>query len=152
MAAVSVSQDIAADPAVVWSIVVGMDRWVEVVEAIEAVERLDSGDAFGPGTSWRETRTMFGRQATEDMEVTEFEDGVRYATVAESHGSTYRSEMRVDPTVDGTRLSMTFRAEPHSVVAKIASATLGRLFIGATRKALAKDLADIAASAESASS
>ena len=36
------------------------------VEAIEAVERLDSGDAFGPGTSWRETRTMFGRQATEE--------------------------------------------------------------------------------------
>lgn len=151
MTSVSVSRDIAAAPAAVWSIMVGLDRWAEVVEAIEAVERLDDSDSFGPGTRWRETRTMFGRQATEVMEVSEFEDGVRYATVAESHGSKYYSEMRVDPTKDGSKLSMTFRAEPQSLLAKAASATIGRLFIGGTRKALAKDLADIATAAESAS-
>lgn len=150
MSSVRVSQEIAADPEVVWSIVVGMDGWVDTIEAIEVVERLDEGDGFGLGTTWRETRTMFGKKATEDMEVTEFEEGVRYATFAESHGSKYYSEMRVDPTDTGCRLSMSFRGEAQTILTKVADATLGRLFMGATRKALAKDLADIGAAAESA--
>ncbi len=133
-----------------WSIVVGVGGWVETIEAIEAVERLDDGVGFGLGTTWRETRTMFGKKATEVMEVTEFEEGVRYATFAESHGSKYYSEVRVDPTDEGCRLSMNFRGEAQTALTRIADVTIGRLFMGATRKALAKDLADIGAAAESA--
>jgi hypothetical protein len=151
MTSLDVSHDIAADPEVVWSIVVGMDDWVDVIEAIELVERLDGGDGFGLGTTWRETRTMFGKEATEEMEVTEFDDGRRYATAAESHGSKYFSEISVTPTDEGSRISMGFRGEPQSTFAKIMDATAGRLFMGATRKALAKDLADIGAAAEAAS-
>ena len=150
MTTVSESLDIAADAETVWSIVVGMDDWVDAIEAIESVERLDGGDEFGIGTIWRETRTMFGKQATEVMEVTEYEDGVRYSTSAESHGSKYFSEILVEPTDTGCVLSMSLRAEPQTAFAKIMSATVGRLFIGATRKAFAKDLADIGAAAESA--
>ncbi len=147
MSSVNVSHEIAAAPEDVWSIVVGMDRWVETIEAVESVDRLDDGIDFGLGTIWRETRTMFGKKATEVMEVTEFEEGVRYATSAESHGSQYYSEIRVDPTDAGCRLSMNFRGEAQTTLAKIADATVGRLFMGATRKALAKDLADIGAAA-----
>lgn len=150
MAEITVSHDIAADPATVWAIVADIDNWAETIEAIETIERLDDGGGFGLGTKWRETRIMFGKSATEVMEVTEYEDGVRYATFAESHGSKYHSELRVDPTDGGSRLTMGFRGEPQSTGAKIASATVGRLFMGATRKALAKDLADIAAAAEAA--
>lgn len=150
MSSVDASLDIAAEAGVVWPIVVGIDRWVEIVEAIENVERLDGGDGFGLGTKWRETRTMFGKKATEVMEVIEFEDGARYATFAESHGSKYYSEVRVDPTAGGCRLSMNFRGEPQTLLTKIVDATFGRFVVGATRKALAKDLADIAAVAESA--
>jgi hypothetical protein len=150
MASVEVSLEIAADPDVVWPILVGIDHWVEIITAIEDVERLDDGTGFGPGTTWRETRTMFGKKATEVMEVTEYEDGVRYATFAESHGSKYYSEMRVDPAAGGCRLSMNFRGEPQTLLTKIVDATVGRFVVGATRKALAKDLADIKAAAESA--
>lgn len=45
---------------------------------------------------------------------------------------------------------MTFGAQPQGIVAKVMSATIGRLFMGATRKALRKDLDDIAAAAERA--
>jgi len=125
-----------------------MDDWVDVVEAIEVVERLDDGDGFGLGTTWRETRTMFGKKATEDMEVTEYEEGVRYATAAESHGSKYFSEIRVDAAGTGSRITMSFRGEPQTALTKAMDATVGRLFMGATRKALAKDLDDISAAAE----
>jgi hypothetical protein len=123
-----VSRDIAAGPEAVWAVVVGMDDWVAVVDAIEAVERLDDGVGFGLGTRWRETRTMLGKRATEVMEIAEFEDGVRYATEAESHGSKYFSEIRVDPLETGCRLSMSFRGEPQTTFTKIMDATIGRLF------------------------
>lgn len=152
MSSVRVSQEIAAGPATVWSVLASTNQWVDVIGSISLVERLDDGDGFGMGTKWRETRTMFGKQATEVMEVTEFEEGIRYVTAAESHGSKYISEMRVDPSGGGSTLSMDFRGEPQTNVAKIVDATLGRLFMGATRKAVAKDLADIARAAESASS
>ncbi|MCH9835545.1 SRPBCC family protein, partial [bacterium] len=84
MSSIRVSKETTAAPEALWMVVVGIDDWVDVVEAIEVVKRLDDGDGFGLGTTWRETRTMFGKQATEDIEVTEYEEGVRYATTAES--------------------------------------------------------------------
>jgi len=150
MASLEVTHDIEADAEAVWSIVTGMDDWVDVIEAIESVERLDDGERFGLGTTWRETRTMFGKKATEEMEVTEFDEGRRYATAAESHGSKYFSEISVEPTDGGCRITMGFRGEPQSTLTKVMDVTVGRLFMGATRKALARDLADIGAAAEAA--
>ncbi len=43
-----------------------------------AVERLDSGTDFGVGTTWRETRVMFGREATEVMEIVAVDEGRSY--------------------------------------------------------------------------
>jgi hypothetical protein len=148
VSSISVSRESTAAPEALWRVVVGMDDWVDVVDAIEVVERLDDGDGFGLGTAWRETRTMFGKKATEDMEVTEYQEGVRYATAAESHGSKYFSEIRVDAADTGSRITMSFRGEPQRALTKVMDATIGRLFLGATRKALAKDLDDIAAAAE----
>ena len=45
---------------------------------------------------------------------------------------------------------MSFRAEPQTAFTKIMSVTIGRFFMGVTRKAFAKDLADIGAAAGSA--
>jgi len=148
MSSIKVSKETTAAPEALWMVVVGIDDWVDVVEAIEVVERLDDGDGFGLGTTWRETRTMFGKQATEDIEVTEYEEGVRYATTAESRGSKYFSEIRVDAASTGSRITMDFRGEPQTALTKVMDATVGRLFIGATRKALAKDLDDISVAAE----
>ena len=46
---------------------------------------------------------------------------------------------------------MSFGATPTGTVARLMSATVGRLFVNATRKAFEKDLADIAAAVEAAS-
>lgn len=150
MTTVKVSHDTKAPPDAIWSLMTDMDVWVDTIEAIEKVERLDDGTEFGIGTTWRETRTMFGRTATEVMEVTELDDGARYATAAESHGSKYFSEMSVEPSAEGCRLSMSLRGEPQTLMTKVMDKTVGRLFMSSTRKALAKDLADIASAAESA--
>ena len=151
MQSVSVNQECSAAPEVVWTLMTDMDTWVGTVEAIELVERLDDNEGFGLGTRWRETRTMFGRTATEVMEVTEYEEGKRYVTLAESHGAKYRSEMTVEAAGEGSRLSMSFSSEPQTFMTKVMAATVGRLFMSSTRKAIAKDLEDIAAVAEKSS-
>jgi carbon monoxide dehydrogenase subunit G len=150
MRELTVSQEIAAQPASVWAIITDLDAFEQTISAVEKVERLDDGDGFGVGTRWRETRTMFGRTATEDMEVTSIDDGRSYVTEAHSHGAYYRTVMTVEPVgSDGTRLSTSFGAEPHGLVTKVVAATIGRLFERATRKALEKDLAEIATAARS---
>jgi carbon monoxide dehydrogenase subunit G len=148
MRELTVSQEVDAAPEAVWALITDLDNFEPTISAIEKVERLDGGDGFGVGTRWRETRTMFGRTATEEMEVTSIDHGRSYTTEADSHGTHYRTTMSVAPVgADRTRLSTAFGAEPHGFMAKVLAATAGRLFERSTRKALEQDLAEIAAAA-----
>ena len=145
---ITVSRDIATAPAAVWAVITDLENSPEVLSGVQQVERLDDGTAFGVGTCWRETRTLFGRQATQQMEVTAIEPGSSYTVASVSGSTTYTSVLRVDALDDArSRLTMTFGAQPSGTVAKVLSATVGRLFQGATRKMLERDLADIAAAA-----
>lgn len=91
---------------------------------------------------------MFGKTATEVIWVTDAVDGSHYETRAESHGSVYKTRIALQDRNGKTGLSMTFEGEPQSVGARIIWSLTGFLFKGATRKALAKDLADIKAALE----
>lgn len=149
MTELKVSREVGAPPEAVWGVITDVGSFAETISAVEAVERLDDGTGFDVGTRWRETRKMFGRQATEEMEVTNVDAGRSYVTEAESHGAHYRAVTTVEPRGEsGSLVTMTFGATPRSTVAKIADATIGRFFRGATAKALQKDLDDIAAAAQ----
>lgn len=144
-----IERAVAAPTDRVWSVLTDLDRSPEVLSGVDEIERLDGGGGFGVGTRWRETRTMFGKEATEEMWVTAMDPGSSYVVEAESRGVHYRSELGVDPEGEGrSRIWMTFGAEPQTFVGRIMGATIGLLFRGATRKMLAKDLDDIAAVAE----
>lgn len=67
-----------------------------VRSAVDSVERLDDGDGFNVGTRWRETRTMFGRQAAEEMEVTAVDVSRSYRVVAAGASTTYGSTLTVE--------------------------------------------------------
>ena len=151
MKELTVTHDSVAAPARVWNVLTDLDNAAATISAIEKVERLDGGTGFEIGTKWRETRTMFGKKATEDMTVTELDPGRSYKTEARSHGAHYVSTHRVDPIEGGSRITMAFGAKPTGVISKIFSATVGNLFNNATRKALVRDLVEIAAAAEKAS-
>ena len=147
MTSMKVERDVTASPERVWSIISDLDRSAEVISAITALERTDGGSGFGVGTAWRETRVMFGREATESMAVTEVDDGRSYTVESVSRGVRYRSVMRVEPKGEGSRLSWEFGAEAGSISARFMS-LIGKLLEGSTRKALMADLDDIAAAAE----
>lgn len=143
----TVSRHVDAPPEQVWAVLTDLEHAPEVITAIEAVE-IHSSTAFDVGTRWTERRTMMGRTASETMEVTAVDPGRSYVAEAESGGTHYRSEFRIAPEDGGTALTMTFAGEASGLGGRLLAATLGRVFAGATRKALLADLADIAQASE----
>ena len=149
MKPIRVERPVAAPPERVWAIVTDLERSPTVIQGIDRVERLDDGIGFGVGTRWRETRTIFGKEATEVMEIAAVEPGRSYVATANSRGMRYRTEVGVDPAdAGGSRIWMSMAGEAEGAVARVMGAVVGPLFRGATRKLLAKDLDDIAAAAE----
>lgn len=146
---VTASRHVDATPDAVWAVMTNLEGFADAISGIESVERLDDGSGFQVGTKWRETRTMFGRTATEAMWVTKIDPGHRYVVEASSHGAEYRTKQSVAPADGGgSLLTMSFSAKAVSTMAKVMSATVGKLFENATRKAFEQDLADVAAAAE----
>ncbi|MFE0651261.1 SRPBCC family protein [Streptomyces sp. NPDC059534] len=147
---VVVERRVAASPGRVWEAITDLRDMPRVLSGVEKVEVLTEG-VFGVGTRWRETRRMLGKEATEEMTVTECEAPERYVTVAESHGMHYVSGLTLTPDGSGgTTLRMAFSSRPAAgrtpgLVARL----LARFGSKAVAKALAKDLSDIANAVES---
>ncbi len=147
----SVSTDIQATPEAIWKKISDIEKSQSMIRAIEKIEVLEP--ATGPsivGLKWRETRTMFGKAATEVMWVTAAEEPRFYDTRAQSHGAIYTTRLMVEPVGAGSRLTMTFEGTPQTTGAKIMWALTGWMLKGSMRKALTQDLQDIKAAAESA--
>ncbi|MBT2438560.1 SRPBCC family protein [Streptomyces sp. ISL-36] len=146
---VVVERRIQASPGPVWETLTDLKDMERVLSGVSRVEVLTEG-VFGVGTRWRETRKMLGKEATEEMTVTESEPPDRYVTVADSHGMRYVSEIALRPDGAGaTTVRMTFSASPS---AGRSMGPLARLVSGlgakAVSRALARDLDDVAASVE----
>jgi len=144
-----VSVSIRAPRKRVWDIVSNIQDAGATVKAIEKIEILHNPTAGLIGLKWRETRTMFGKQATEVMWITSAEDQAFYETRAESHGMVYTTRVALDDAPGGgTMLSMDFAGEPQTFGAKVMGLVFSALMKGSMRKAIAKDLDDVRAAAE----
>lgn len=144
----TVRETIAAPPEKVFAVASDFGNAANTIEGILRVEVLTSGPV-GVGTRFRETRKMFGKEATEEMTVAELEPPRRYVLLAESHGSRYRSELRFEPQGAGTEVVMSFRGEPQTFFAKVMS-VLMKPMLKSISKLCAQDLADLKRTVEGA--
>ena len=122
--------------------------FISAIDSIEMLTPAKDGLPIGVGTRFKETRTMFGKQATETMEVTEFDPPRAYTLSALSCGLQYHSRVTVLEEQPGTggggcRLSYDIKGTPVSLFAKIVGPIMGVMMKGAMRKAMEKDLADV---------
>ncbi|MFC5381216.1 SRPBCC family protein [Aquipuribacter nitratireducens] len=148
MSDVEVHRRVQAPVDEVWRIATDLESAPQVVRGIDAVEVLTPGP-FGVGTRWRETRTMFGRSATEEMTVSAVDPGRSYTVEATSSGVHYLSTFSFAPAGEGaTEATMTFGGRPTTRVAKVLGALTAPLATRSVEKALRADLDDIAAAAE----
>lgn len=146
---VQVEVPIQASKEAIWQVITDIENSPQHISGIEEVEvHNHPGDKL-VGLKWTETRTLFGKTATETMWVTEATKNEYYRTRAESHGAIYNSTLRIDERNGQNYLSMELHGEPQTFGAKIMGAIFGFMFKNATRKALMQDLQDIKKVAES---
>ncbi len=134
----------------VWGVLSDIEHADQTLSGVERVEMLTDGP-YRVGTEWRETRRMFGKEATEQMHVTVAEAPTRTVVEGDSSGVHYVTEFTLTPTsADATRMAMTFTAlqGQTNLVNKALWRLFGRLGMKASQKMMAKDLQDIAARAE----
>lgn len=146
---IATSTRIDAPTSRVYDLMTDLSGAPERIQGIKSLEVLTEGE-FGVGTRFRETRVMFGKEATEEMEIVEVKPGESYTTTAESCGCLYRSTVSVTPEGQGSLLTMTFQGTPQSFMAKVMAAVMGPVMRKSMIKMVDKDLADIKTAAESA--
>ncbi|GAB3530424.1 SRPBCC family protein [Arthrobacter monumenti] len=146
---ITLSRPVAAAPERVWRVLTDIPGAAGTLSGVDRIELL-SQPPYGVGTRWRETRTMFGKKATEEMWVTAADAPNSTVVEAESAGTHYTTTFTVVPDGPGSLLSLEFAGRPvsesrwQSILWKV----FGRLGLRAASKAMRVDLDDIAAAAE----
>lgn len=132
----------------VFDVYTDLGKAAERIQGIKDIKILEGSPRIEMGTKWRETRVMFGKEATEDMWVTGLTSNKQYIVEAESHGAHYTSTYAFEEVSEGVQVSMEFSSRPLTVSAKLLG-VLFFLFAGATKKALHQDMEDLKKACES---
>ncbi|AOT02360.1 SRPBCC family protein [Arthrobacter sp. U41] len=147
---ITLTHHVNAAPEKVWAVISDIPGSAATLSGIDSIQMLTDAP-YGEGTRWKETRTMMGRSETVEMWVSQA-DPPRSTTVkALQGGADYTSRFTLADRDGGTDLTLTFGAQMlnPSRLSKLMMALFGKLGMRITRKALSKDLSEIAAKAES---
>ena len=126
----------------IWNVITDIEHSEQNISAINKIEVLEKPEKLN-GLKWKETRTMFGKEATEVMWITESEENHYYKTRAESHGMVYVSSMSIEDEGDHEVLIMGFEGEAQSFGGKVMNMLFGKMMMSSMEKAIMKDLEDI---------
>ncbi len=147
MSRINISKTIDAPVDRVFSVMSDIPHAEETVSGITKIEMLTDGPV-DRGTRWRETRLMFGREATEELEITRFVPNRSYAVECESCGVHFKTDFRFHPQDGQTKVEMEMTTRPLSWMARIMS-PLTFMMRGMLIKALTQDLDDCKRAIES---
>ncbi len=143
----TMTRQVHAPTDVVFDVFADIDHAPDRIDQIVKVERLTDGP-IGLGTRWRETRVVFKKHATEELEITGFESGRSYTVGCESCGCEYACTFRFEPEGDGTRVDFEMEYRPVTFFAKLMT-PLSVLMSGAMKKCMEKDIDQLTVAAES---
>ena len=143
---------VQAPPTAVIAAITDLESWSRWMPGLVRVERLTQGP-FDLGTRWRETRKMYGREASEVFQVSEYEPPGRLGLLVDgAQGTTGRGEYRflylLEPVPEGaTRVTLEGEIEMPGLVARL----LAPLMKGMLRRGCERVLDALATHVESAS-
>lgn len=123
-------------------IFVSPKRIEDMLDSITKVELL-SDVKSGLGVKWRETRVMFGKDATEVMWITKNDEKEGEIVIeAKSMGTEYKSIYEFEEKDGGVELEFKFIGKPVTLMARFMT-PVALIFRNSTRKALEADLDQI---------
>jgi len=133
-------EQIAAPPERVFQALTDVEAakaWMPNLVSIEWVEQR----AEGVGSQFRETRRMFGREATEHFEVAALEPNRMVELYVDGTKGTsgkgwYRFRYHLEPSGGGIRLRLDGEMGGMGRIGEL----IGRLFVGMFKKAIARDM------------
>jgi len=140
---ISVSVEISNTTEEVWKVITDFKNSPNYIKSIVNVEIIEQPKDTLVGFKWKETRVMFGKEATEIMWITDSVENEYYQTRAESHGSIYISKLSIEHIEQITKLTMSFSSEATTFIVKLISLLMGFVIKGSMKKAINKDLTDI---------
>lgn len=140
------TKQIAAPVERVFDVFADLSKTSERISGIKKLEILTPGPV-GKGTRFRETRIMFGKEATETMEITDFQPGRSYSVECNGCGAQYFTRFDFQPRDGGTFVEMFFKCTPISFFAKLMGLFAG-MMMGTMKKVMDKDLEELKAAAE----
>ena len=143
MAGFKMTKRVDADPASVFDVFSDMENAAHHVRGIERIEMLTDGPV-GVGTRFKETRIMFKREATEEMEFTAWDPGRSFTLGCEACGCRYETTFRFEPDGGGTLVRVETEYEPVTFLSKLMM-PFGKLMMGPMKKCIDNDLEDLKA-------
>jgi len=127
-----------------------VDRFPDTIPGVLRTERLTEGP-IARGTRFRETRKVFGKEHTEEMEFTDFQPDEQYTIACDSCGQLYETTFRFAKVDDGgeeaTDLDITMNMSPRTMFGRI----MGIVFFpmrGTMRKMMEQDIDHLKTAAE----
>lgn len=145
---VEVQVTIKGSRAAIWAVMTDFEHASAIISGIRKLEILERPASGLVGLKWRETRVLFGKEATADKSITGAVENEFYQTRAEDGGFVFLSTMRLSEGSGGTTLTSVHDSVPQGVAATMMSVLMGLLFRGIARKALLQDLNDIKSAVE----
>lgn len=143
---ITLETPISASAEKVFSLMTEPDGYVGRISGIRKIERLQQGPV-GVGTSFRETREVFGKEHTETLTFTRYEPHRVYSLRSDSNGCQFDSEFVIEPQGDGVLVRMTTTTSPQGFLARLLT-PIQWLMKGMMRRMLDQDLTDIKLAAE----
>lgn len=135
MKPIVVERHIEASVDRVFQTIADIRHFSQAVPHITNVEFL-SESTSGLGTRFRETRLMQGKEASTELEVTEYVVNERIRLVADSHGTLWDTLFTVASQGTGTKLTMHMDGKAHQWIARL----MNPLIRGMIAKAVAADM------------
>jgi len=135
MKQITASRSIAAPVELVFDTVANIEQFRKAIPHIVKVEFLSDARS-GVGTKFRETRLMKGKEATTDLEVTEYVENDRIRIVSDTHGTVWDTVFTVAAEGERTLLTLAMDINSYKLIAKITTP----LISGMLTRALEADM------------
>jgi len=131
----------------VWSAIANIEHASEIISGIKKIEVIEKPANGLVGLRWRETRILFGDEATVEKWITDAGENEFYRTKAEDGGFMFLTTMRISESNGGVTLTSSHETKPRGVVARLKALPMF-LFKGMIKKAILQDLNDIKSAVE----